>query len=474
MGTIIFWGAGKIGKRMLDIWRHFGVQPDFFADNSPKLWGTWHDGIQVLSIHEVQCLEKKQILITCNEIESISSRLMEYGINRKDIYKGNTLNDMLVFLVSHMKKRLKWDIMREEDKLEQKSAFKVLFDVQYGFCLGGVEAWVLQMSDELSAQNIKVKFITTDIKGWTNEKNDDRIIHLEYRKDVSEIDKLIKCLNEIRNNTPCNIICNFTDYTFYSACIAKALWQKEVNLIAVIHSDDKIYYECYGKMQEVIDYCLVTCDKMEERLIRCGIAKQKILRLAWKFPCEDVMERKYSEMGQPIRIGYAGRIVKYPKRLDLLIEVAKRLAEEKVDFRLEIAGAGEYEIEMKKSLINLLNRISFLGYLKRENMNTFWKNQDIGVNCSDYEGRCISKIESMVSGAVPIITDTSSARDDVQDGYNGYVVPIGDVDCIVNRICYLYNHRELLKIMGERSRQIVMMENEKNDINTMWGKILKR
>ena len=38
--TIVFWGAGKIGKRMQNFWQQLGLQPDFFADNREELSGT--------------------------------------------------------------------------------------------------------------------------------------------------------------------------------------------------------------------------------------------------------------------------------------------------------------------------------------------------------------------------------------------------------------------------------------------------
>ena len=195
MNTIIFWGAGKTGKRMLDLWRQFGAQPDFFADNSLKLCGTLYCGIRVLSIEELCAMERVQILITCSQVNHVSAQLLEHGINQKDIFKGNTENDMLSFLTFHMIGRLNIDVLSKKSyKGERNRAFSVLFDVQYGFVLGGVEAWVRQSADELLEQNIKVKFITTDIKGWDYQKNDDKIIHLKYQKDEAEINKLIKCL----------------------------------------------------------------------------------------------------------------------------------------------------------------------------------------------------------------------------------------------------------------------------------------
>ena len=474
MSTIVFWGAGKIGKHMLELWRQFGVRPDYFTDNSETSWGTCYYGIKVISIEELKRMEDVQILITCNQIDSISAQASAYGISSQSILKGNTVNDMLDFWILHMPEKLRWDITHKERADSKKeSAFCVLFDVQQGFVLGGVEAWVLQMAEELSTQGTHVKFITSDRLGWVNKENDNRVIQLDHWEDLSEDVKFIKSLAEIRKNTPCNIVCNFPFYTYKAACIAKILWPQEVNLIAVVHNDEAVYYDQYIQMQEIIDHCLVTCDAMEARFIQGGMPKEKIGRIAWEIPCEDPLNRTYSKAGQPIHIGYAGRIVIIQKRMDLLIEIIKKLREADIEFQLELAGAGEYEEEMKKILSDFSSQVHFKGCLAREQMAEFWKHQDIGINCSDFEGRCISKAESMAAGAVPVITDTSSAKDDVREGYHGFVVPVGDVEGMVEKICYLYHHREQLEIMGRRSHEFIRKENEENNVLHMWNKILK-
>ena len=79
----------------------------------------------------------------------------------------------------------------------------------------------------------------------------------------------------------------------------------------------------------------------------------------------------------------------------------------------------------------------------------------------------------MAAGAVPVITDTSGARDYVEDSYNGFIVPVGDVEAMVNRIYYLYYHRELVEIMGRRSHEVIIRQNEENNIEALWNKILK-
>lgn len=82
--------------------------------------------------------------------------------------------------------------------------------------------------------------------------------------------------------------------------------------------------------------------------------------------------------------------------------------------------------------------------MDRSNISTFWKNQDICVSTSGFEGRSHSIIEGMGNGAVPIVTATSGVRKDITDGVNGYIVSLGDYHTLAEQIEYLAQYRERL------------------------------
>ena len=95
------------------------------------------------------------------------------------------------------------------------------------------------------------------------------------------------------------------------------------------------------------------------------------------------------------------------------------------------------------------------------------------VSCSDIEGHSISQTEAMSCGAVPVITDTSGARDDVIDGKNGFIVEIGNTNQIVERICYLNHHREQLRFMGENAHKSILEKSDILNQKQFWNEILK-
>ena len=82
-------------------------------------------------------------------------------------------------------------------------------------------------------------------------------------------------------------------------------------------------------------------------------------------------------------------------------------------------------------------------------------------------------MEAMINGAVPVVTDTSGIREDIEDGINGYIVPIGDYTAMAMKIDYLANHRELLKIYGEKSHEIMKQKGSIDSHMRFWRNVLQ-
>lgn len=196
--------------------------------------------------------------------------------------------------------------------------------------------------------------------------------------------------------------------------------------------------------------------------------------MSWDVPCNKLFAHKYSMKNEKLHIGYAGRITVRQKRSDLLPVIIERLLKKEVEFTFEIAGEGDYLdkfLEMVEEK-EIADKVIFHGYIPRNEIPDFWQRQDIMVSCSDWEGHSITQVEAMAAGAVPIVTDVSGARDDITDGENGFVVEVGAVDQIVEKICFLYEHRELLPVMGGKAHETIKVKCDAADMEEFWRSIL--
>jgi len=72
----------------------------------------------------------------------------------------------------------------------------------------------------------------------------------------------------------------------------------------------------------------------------------------------------------------------------------------------------------------------------------------IWVLTSRLEGFGMSVLEAMACGCVVVSTDCGGPRDVIEDGVNGYLVPVGDVDAMIDRICHLMKDGQLRSRMA--------------------------
>jgi glycosyltransferase involved in cell wall biosynthesis len=121
-----------------------------------------------------------------------------------------------------------------------------------------------------------------------------------------------------------------------------------------------------------------------------------------------------------------------------------------------IVGDGDKSI--KDRLINqvksldLQDKVIFTGW--RTDTADILNELDIFVHCPNQwlEGMGIATLEALASGKPVIITDNWGLKDTTQDGFNGFVVPIGDTQMISEKIQVLLKDKDLRSHMGVNSR----------------------
>jgi len=102
--------------------------------------------------------------------------------------------------------------------------------------------------------------------------------------------------------------------------------------------------------------------------------------------------------------------------------------------------------------LNIKDRVVFTGW--RTDIRDVLQDIDIFVHCPDTwrEGMGIATLEAVACGKPVVITNNSGLAETVRDGFNGFVVPIGDRDSISQRIITLLSNDKLRKEFGDNSR----------------------
>lgn len=473
---IVLYGAGKRCRDLYKILEQSQYEVVAILDSNPDTWGMKIGDRSVEAPEKILYLKEMGVCITVanlqvrQTIRNMLQQKYQYNLEKEVNY-----NHLIL------------DIYRNSDEIRKvmqqsmSSCYNeqnVLFDCYNGLGLGGVEAWTKDICGSLIKNGQKNTFIISDQGDYevpdalTNHIIKVGINHEERFSQYS----IVNLVEAIRRMLPCQIVTCTTNEVMVAAYLVKCYYPDMIKVISVIHNSNESMYADYIDFRECSDLYIGVSQDIIKDMINMGVEASCITSMTCPFQCKAELERTYSvDMQYPIRIGYAGRIEYSQKRMDLLLKCLERLEERQVPFRMELAGDGTAREEMESFIQNrrMEEKVKFLGRLKREEMSLFWKHQDICVNLADFEGRCISIIEAMGNGAIPIVTATSGVREDIVDGVNGYIVPIGEYGAVADYIEYLAEHRNKLSDMGTRAHKAVYPKSKMENHLIFWENILR-
>jgi len=126
--------------------------------------------------------------------------------------------------------------------------------------------------------------------------------------------------------------------------------------------------------------------------------------------------------GRPLRLVYTGRIEHHQKRIGALALLSDELGRRGIDHRITIVGDGPAAAELD-GLLAKRPKVMRVPIASAEEVTTFLDGADAFVLASRFEGLCISRIEAMARGCVPIITSANSgATTGLVDGQSAIFV----------------------------------------------------
>ncbi|HDR88674.1 MAG TPA: glycosyltransferase [Bacteroidetes bacterium] len=155
-----------------------------------------------------------------------------------------------------------------------------------------------------------------------------------------------------------------------------------------------------------------------------------------------------------LMLGNAGRL-SYEKGHHYLIELAVRLKELGIPFRILIAGTGELEGPLKQRARKqgVDQYVRFLGFV--DNMKAFYRSIDIFLLTSLWEGFGYVMVEAMAEKIPVVAFDVGSSSEIVVHEKTGYIVPGRDIGAMSGRVIELLQNPGLRRQMGAEGRKRV-------------------
>lgn len=225
-----------------------------------------------------------------------------------------------------------------------------------------------------------------------------------------------------------------TDYSTIELDVKSelAMWSKFDNIVSI--SDD------------VTRAFLSTFPSLENKIVKIEniLSKDFIEEQADLFNVENEMT------DDSVKLLSIGRFCE-AKNFDNVPEIASIIKSKGVDFKWYIIGYGADEnlIKSKIAQYNMEDTVIILG--KKENPYPYIKACDIYVQPSRYEGKCVAVREAQILNKPVIITNYTSSKSQLQDGFDGVIVPMDNQACA----------NGIVKVIDDKDLQNQLIENTK-------------
>jgi len=168
------------------------------------------------------------------------------------------------------------------------------------------------------------------------------------------------------------------------------------------------------------------------------------------------MEKYNIPPNKPIVL-YVGRI-SFEKKVDCLLRAFKKIP----DAILVIVGTGPSFEKYRELADELkLKNVIFTGFVKDEMLPSAYASSDVFVSASDSETFGLTFVEAMNFGIPVIGVNRLGAKEVIQDGKNGFLVPPDDEGALAAGILKLLKNQKLRKKLGAQGKK----DAKKYDMN---------
>lgn len=157
--------------------------------------------------------------------------------------------------------------------------------------------------------------------------------------------------------------------------------------------------------------------------------------------CDGASKRRF--------VSFVGRLEEEKGFSDFL-----RIAEKMPEYEFRVAGG-----YAENSIGNIPKNVTLCGFLCGAELDGFYAESRVVLFLSKwYEGFSLVAVEAMNQGIPLIAYDVSSAKDVVEDGKCGFVVPTGNIEAVVERVKILFEDKDLFERFSAAAKQRVETE----------------
>lgn len=322
--------------------------------------------------------------------------------------------------------------------------------VMDGSIIGGGSLYLPGLINGLVKKNHEVHLVLKDapnskIANSINESG--AIIHIKpwgKRGLVTDLAPILaKWINQLRPDI------YFISGSYDIGWLVLPLLDPQIATFATAHSNTDNFYFPVKHYKDFISIAIGVSDEICNRFKEVsGFPGERITWIPYGIkPAATLSQRNGDEA---LRIIFAGRLEEYQKRISDVKEIIKKLAAVAIKYHFQIIGDGKEYQQIKDELAVEIAKgnVAMPGWVAGDEVLKSFRQSDVFILTSDSEGFSISLIEAMANGCCPVVTDIPSGSIQlIKNHKNGLLIKVGDLDTFVEKLIYLFNHRdELLRM----------------------------
>ena len=126
--------------------------------------------------------------------------------------------------------------------------------------------------------------------------------------------------------------------------------------------------------------------------------------------------------------------------------------------------------------LGIADRCEFLGWITGEDKERLFERAGIYCLPSKNEGMPMSVLEAMAHGVPTIATPVGGVPQVIEDGVNGYLMPVDDEARLSELLCNLMDSRDLRMSIGSAGRQTISdhfnIERNVEELVRLYGELM--
>src|SRR3990172_1367604 len=248
--------------------------------------------------------------------------------------------------------------------------------------------------------------------------------------------------------------------------------------VVVVAQGSDLFYPRNSKMQKaLVRYTINKADllhtwasHMSDKWSEYGVKEDKILVLPKGVDTN--IFRHYERKGpEGSLILISTRQLRKTYNYDCILKALPLALKNIPNLKYLICGDGEYRdnLELAAKNLRLENNIRFMGKIRHDELPSFLNSSYIYVSMQESDGVSSSLLEAMSCGIFPIVTDIKANRLWIDDGSNGFLIPVNDHLELARKIIAAYENP---KLRQEAKSKNIALVKEKASITSNTIKVV--